>query len=174
METRVKKDVRSEAELRSSGVQNLLNKLPHWLILKGNLLISVMLIIFIVFIGYYVKYPEFINSKITITPQNNSIKSKQPIMGLLVVSKNNLEKIKAGQKTIIKLYDYSFQEFGVLVGEVQNIIPTPDEKNIFYVHVVFPEGLKTSYNKTILINKELKGDAEIIVQDTSWLFGSVK
>lgn len=170
----MKKEVISEAELRSSGVQNLLNKLPHWLILKGNFLISVMLIIFLVFIGYYVKYPEFINSKITITPQNNSTKSKQPIMGLLVVSKNNLEKIKAGQKVIIKLYDYSFQEFGVLAGQVQNIIPTPDEKNNFYVHVIFPEGSKTSYNKNILINKELKGDAEIIVQNTLGLFGSVK
>lgn len=168
METKIKKEVISEAELRSSGVQNLLNKHPYWLILKGNFLISLVLIIFLVFIGYSVKYPEFIKSKIKITSQNvqnNSIKSKQSITGLLAVPKRDVKKIIVGQKVIIKLYDFPYPEFGILEGQVRNISFTPGEKENFYVHVTFPEGLKTSYNKNIPSDKELMGSAEIVVQE---------
>lgn len=168
METKVKKEIINDSELRSSGVQNLLNKNPHWLILKGNFLISIILIMFLVFIGYFVKYPEFVNSKVTITSQNvqnNNTKNKA-INGLLSFPKSDLGKIKAGQKVIIKLYGYPFQEFGVLEGQVQNIVSTPDEKNSFYVIVIFPEGLKTSYNKTIPSDKELKGSAEVVVRNS--------
>ncbi|MBP7174466.1 MAG: hypothetical protein KBA33_10460 [Cloacibacterium sp.] len=168
MEAKVNMGNINDSELRSIGVQNLLNKLPHWLILKGNFLISLLLIIFLIFIGYSVKYPEFVNSKITITPQNiqqnNSIKSKA-ITGLLTVSKKDSEKIKAGQKVIIKLYDFPYQEFGILEGQVQNTSLIPNGKNEFYVNVIFPEVLKTSFNKNISFDKELKGNAEIVIQD---------
>lgn len=161
------KGVINDSELRSTGVQNLLNKLPHWLILKGNFLISLLLIIFLVFIGYSVKYPEFVSSKITITPQNiqNNNTTSKTITGLLIVSKNDSKKIKAGQKVIIKLYDFHYQEFGILEGQVQNTSLITNGKNDFYVNVIFPEGLKTSFNKNIPSDKELKGNAEIVIQD---------
>ena len=81
METKIERENLNDSELRSTGVQNLLNKLPHWLILKGNFLISVILIIFLLFIGYSVKYPEFVNSKITIIPQNiqNTNQKNKPL-----------------------------------------------------------------------------------------------
>jgi len=48
---------------------------------------------------------------------------------------------------------------------VQNISLVPDDKGNYYVDVVLPEGLKTSYNKTLKFDKELRGNAEIVTQD---------
>ena len=57
------------------------------------------------------------------------------------------------------------QEFGILEGQVQNTSLIPNGKNEFYVNVIFPEVLKTSFNKNISFDKELKGNAEIVIQD---------
>jgi hypothetical protein len=33
------------------------------------------------------------------------------------------------------------------------------------VEIILPKGLKTSHNKTLIFDKELKGNAEIVTQD---------
>lgn len=165
METKIERGNINDTELRSTGVQSLLNKHPHWLVIKGNFLISVILIIFLVLTGYSVKYPEFVRSKITITSQNHHTKSKN-LTGLLTVSKNDSKKIKINQKVIIKLYDYSYEEFGIVEGKVQNISNTPDDKGNYYVNVILPKGFKTSYNKTLPSDKKLKGNAEVVTKDS--------
>lgn len=164
METKVKNELINASEMRSTGVQNLLNKLPHWLILKGNFLISLILIIFLLFIGYSIKYTEFVSSKITIISQNSDIKNKG-ITGVLTISKSDSKKIKIGQKVIVKLYDFPYQDYGILEGRVQNISAHLNKKNDCYVSVIFPKILKTSFNKNISFDKELKGNAEIVIQD---------
>ncbi|MGH1519380.1 hypothetical protein [Chryseobacterium sp. JK1] len=149
-----------DSELRSEGVQNLLNKNPHWAILKGNLLISVLLVISLSLVCYYVKYPDFVNSKITINfakLENHN----EFINGTLTVSQNELYKVKDGQKVIVKLYDFPYQEYGVLNATIQKV----STKNPS-INIIFPKGLKTSYNKNIPFERELKGNGEIIVQDT--------
>ena len=74
-------------------------------------------------------------------------------------------KIVPGEKVLIKLDNYRFQEYGIVGGRVQSISLAPDEKGNYYVDVILPNGLKTSYNKTLPFDKELKGNAEIITKD---------
>lgn len=156
------KNTIKDSELRSAGVQNLLDKNPRWFILKGNFIISFILLILLSIICYFVKYPEFINSKVSISPSkiNNH---NQIIVGQLSLSENSdLAKIKNGQNVIVKLYDYPYQEFGVLEGKVQQV-PTNSKRN--HIDVIFSNSLKTSYNKNITFNKELKGNAEIVTRE---------
>lgn len=54
---------------------------------------------------------------------------------------------------------------GKITGKVQNISLTPDENGNYYVDIILPKGLKTSYNKKLPFDKELKGNAEIVTQD---------
>jgi hypothetical protein len=63
------------------------------------------------------------------------------------------------------LDNYRFQEYGILEGKVQNISLVPDEKGNYYVDIILPKGLKTSYNKQLPFDKELKGKAEIVTED---------
>jgi hypothetical protein len=62
------------------------------------------------------------------------------------------------------LDNYRFQEYGILEGKVQNISLVPDEKGNYYVDIILPKGLKTSYNKQLPFDKELKGK-EIVTED---------
>ncbi|KPE49981.1 HlyD family secretion protein [Chryseobacterium indologenes] len=108
--------------------------------------------------------------------ENQFVKTGEPILSILPANKEKLVgrmsvptvnsgKIIPGEKVLIKLDNYRFQEYGIVEGKVQNISLIPDDKGNYYVDVVLPKGLKTSYNKTLVFDKELRGNAEIVTQD---------
>lgn len=108
--------------------------------------------------------------------ENQFVKSGDPILSILPDNKEalvgrmqiptvNSGKVVTGQKVLIKLDNYRFQEYGIIEGKVQNVSLIPDEKGNYYVDIVLPKGLKTSYNKTLKFDKELRGNAEIVTQD---------
>jgi multidrug resistance efflux pump len=92
-------------------------------------------------------------------------KNKDKLVGRMSVPATNSGKIISGEKVLIKLDNYRFQEYGIVEGKVQNISLSPDDKGNYYVDVTLPKGLRTSYNKTLVFDKELKGNAEIVTQD---------
>ena len=92
-------------------------------------------------------------------------KHKAAIVGRMQVPSTNSGKIIPGQKVLIKLDNYRYPEYGIVEGNVHNISLTPDEKGNYYVDVILEKGLKTSYNKRLPFDKELKGNAEIVTQD---------
>lgn len=91
--------------------------------------------------------------------------NKQALVGRMSVPAGNSGKISPGEKVLIKLDNYRYQEYGIVEGRVQNIAFAPDDKGNYYVDVTLPKGLKTSYHKYLAFDKELKGNAEIVTQD---------
>jgi multidrug efflux pump subunit AcrA (membrane-fusion protein) len=92
-------------------------------------------------------------------------KNRENLVGRMSVPAVNSGKITPGEKVLIKLDNYRYQEYGIVEGKVQNISLSPDDKGNYYVDVILPKGLKTTYNKNLPFDKELKGNAEIVTQD---------
>ncbi|MDN4013836.1 HlyD family efflux transporter periplasmic adaptor subunit [Chryseobacterium gambrini] len=92
-------------------------------------------------------------------------KNRERLVGRMSVPATNSGKIASGEKVLIKLDNYRYQEYGIVEGKVQNISLSPDKEGNYYVDVLLPKGLKTSYNKNLVFDKELKGNAEIVTQD---------
>ncbi|RPE08908.1 HlyD family efflux transporter periplasmic adaptor subunit [Chitinophaga lutea] len=90
---------------------------------------------------------------------------KDILIGRLQVPATNSGKVKEGQKVLLKLDNYPYQEFGMVEARVKNIANAPDKDGNYYVNVVLPNGLQTSFRKTLPFDKELKGNAEIVTQD---------
>jgi len=90
---------------------------------------------------------------------------KEALVGRMSVPTINSGKIITGEKVLIKLDNYPYQEFGIIEGKVQNISLIPDTQGNYYVDVILSKGLKTSYNKTLKFDKELRGNAEIVTKD---------
>lgn len=97
---------------------------------------------------------------ISILPDN-----KSTLVGRMSIPATNSGKVQPGQKVLIKLDNYIYQEFGIVEGKVQNIALAPDKDGNYYVDIILPKGLKTSYNKNLPFDKELKGNAEIVTKD---------
>lgn len=58
----------NEIELRSEEVQDILTKIPHWIIRWGSLVVLIILMLLFL-VSWMVKYPDIITTEITITTQ---------------------------------------------------------------------------------------------------------
>lgn len=80
-------------------------------------------------------------------------------------------KVKVGQKVNIKLYDYPYDEFGLLNGKVESISPLTKKMKVnnntvetYLVRISLPDGGETNFGHTLSLNFETKGMAEIITK----------
>jgi len=91
--------------------------------------------------------------------------AKNSFIGKVKAPALNSGKIKVGQRVNIRLANYPDREFGVLKGEIKNISLVPDKDGNLLIDVALPNGLKTSYDKKITFQQEMKGNAEIVTED---------
>lgn len=92
------------------------------------------------------------------------IPARQQFVALVDIPVRGMGKAEVGQKVILKMDDYPFQEFGTLEGRVLNMAPSLSVKS-YRVVVALPEGLRSSYAQTFQCRSELSGSAEIITED---------
>jgi multidrug resistance efflux pump len=80
----------NEIELRSEEVQDILTKIPHWIIRWGSLVVLIILLLLFL-VSWMVKYPDIITSEITITtqipPEKLVAKTSGKIQAILVADK---------------------------------------------------------------------------------------
>ncbi len=98
----------------------------------------------------------------SVLPKNTSI-----LVGKSSIASQNAGKVTVGQKVLVKLDNYPYQQYGMLVGIVENISISPDANGNYFVYISLPDGTKTSYGQNLEFNQELLGSAEIITEDLS-------
>ncbi len=97
-------------------------------------------------------------------------KVTEGIIGRVTLPVRNSGKVKTGQKVIVKLDNYPFEEWGSLTGEVKSISEVPKQgEQTFYTLYIDIESLTTSYGKQIDFKQEMQGDAEIVVEELTVL-----
>ena len=89
------------------------------------------------------------------------------LVGKLMISAQNSGKVTIGQKVLVKLDNFPYHQYGMLLGRVENMSVSPDRENNYVVYIALPRGLRTSYNATLDYKQELLGNAEIITEELS-------
>lgn len=89
------------------------------------------------------------------------------LVGKLVIPAQNAGKVIIGQKVFVKLDNYPYQQYGMLIGKVTNFSISPDSEGNYTVFITLPKGTKTSHNKTLKFTQELLGNAEIVTENLS-------
>ncbi len=81
-------------------------------------------------------------------------------------------KVKDGQRTIIKLDNYPFREFGTINGKVFSKSLVPKEKE-YSIVIALPitqnKTLRTSTGKEVPFAQQLQGKADIVTEDKGFL-----
>lgn len=98
----------------------------------------------------------------SILPTDTSI-----LVGKLTIPSQNAGKVTLGLKVFVKLDNFPYQQYGMLIGKVTNISVSPDREGNYFVYISLPNGTKTSYNRKLPFEQELIGNAEIITEDLS-------
>lgn len=81
---------------------------------------------------------------------------------------NGAGKVKKDQKVFVRVANFPYQEFGQLAGFIATLpeLPTLNGENMEYTaKVSLPDGLLTSYKRTISYQPEMQGTAEIVTED---------
>lgn len=73
-------------------------------------------------------------------------------------------KVKIGQRVIVHFDNYPDTEFGVVNGIVSGMSLAPFDSN-YMVDITFPEGLSTTYHKTLPLMHEMNATVNIITED---------
>ncbi|WP_375586830.1 HlyD family secretion protein [Flagellimonas aurea] len=107
----------------------------------------------------FINFGEIVFS---ILPTDTSV-----LVGKLVLPSQNAGKVVPGQKVLVKLDNFPYQQYGMLVGQVENISVSPDNEGNYFVYISLPEGTSTSYNQKLPFEQELLGNAEIITENLS-------
>ena len=85
----------SDFQLRSEEVQDILTKIPHWIIRWGSLVVLVILMLLFL-VSWVVKYPDIITTEITITtqipPEKLVAKTSGKIQVILIDDKAKVNK----------------------------------------------------------------------------------
>ncbi len=81
-------------------------------------------------------------------------------------------KVKPGQTVNIRFNGFPDNEFGMVKGVVRNIslVPSKDNTgNSYIVEIALPDGLTSTYKKTLPFLPEMEAQADIITEDISLL-----
>jgi multidrug efflux pump subunit AcrA (membrane-fusion protein) len=99
---------------------------------------------------------------VTIVPPVSSyvVKATLPIQGA--------GKVTAGNKALIKLTAYPFQEFGIIRGKVTSVSSIAID-TAFSVEISLSNGLTTNINKKLPLQPEYLGTAEILTDEKNIL-----
>lgn len=96
-------------------------------------------------------------------------KNAESIIGKVTIPIQNSGKVKAGQKVLIKLDNYPYQEWGSLSGKVVTMSAVPKQGEAFYTVYIRVDNLRTSFDKNVDFKQEMQGSAEIITEELSVL-----
>ena len=96
----------------------------------------------------------------------NISSNNEQVLATIQIPQENFGKVKEGQTVLIKFDSYPFQEFDSVKGQISmiSLVPT-SQQDTYMAKIIFPNGLKTNYDKYITYRNGMKATAEIITED---------
>ncbi len=91
----------------------------------------------------------------------------EEFFGEMTIPQENMGKIKLGQKVLVKLRSYPFQEYGMLEGRISYISDLPYNDSGFISRVLLYDKRTGNHNKIIKMKIGMLANAEIITENAS-------
>ncbi len=151
-----------EINLRSEEVQEIMGRIPSWIERWGITAVGLLLIVILAGAAFF-PYPDKLIGQFLYEPE--SFTPQRRIIGYVFLPAHGIGKVKKGQEARIRLENYPAQEFGYLIGLVQNVAKVPDKKGFYQVDILFNNGLKTSEDIQLSTHSQMSGTAEIILAE---------
>lgn len=163
--------VKADQKIRllSNELREIIACKPAW-ILRNGMSLYVIIIGCLITITFFISYPDIIavNAKIfsiqRIPPVNSIISTDSNYYAEVYISKSNINKVEPGQKVLLKLQPYPFEEYGVIEGTLGFISKIADDSG-YLAKVILPNGLRTNHDKQIQYSDGLLAQGEIITAD---------
>jgi multidrug resistance efflux pump len=114
-----------------------------------------------------------------ILQENQNVAINQPLFiinpgnsnffGEVQIPQYNMGKVRVGQRSLIKLRSYPFEEFGVINGKVSYITDFALKDSVFLAKIDFQQFEKKDAEHTIVLKPGMVADVEIVTKESSLL-----
>lgn len=92
---------------------------------------------------------------------------RSDLVGKMMITSQNAEKIENGQRVLVKLDNSPFQQFDTLHGVIKSISASPNEDGYHSVYLSLPRVTKTFQEDDLGLSEGLLGQAEIMTEKSS-------
>ncbi|MES2650767.1 MAG: HlyD family efflux transporter periplasmic adaptor subunit [Bacteroidota bacterium] len=89
--------------------------------------------------------------------------------GEVQIPQYNMGKVKLGQRTLIKLRSYPFEEYGIINGKISYITDVALKDSVFIAKIDFGKFEQKNPDNPIVLKPGMQADAEIITKESSLL-----
>ncbi|GGI22491.1 HlyD family secretion protein [Pedobacter mendelii] len=114
-----------------------------------------------------------------IVQQNQNILNNQEVFiinpgnsdffGEVQIPQYNMGKIREGERTLVKLRSYPFEQYGMVRGKLTYISDVAYRDSVFIAKVSFEQFENKDPNRKIVLKNGMQADAEIITEESSLL-----
>jgi len=87
--------------------------------------------------------------------------------GEMAIPQYNMGKIKLGQKVLVKLKSYPFEEYGAMEGRISKIADVPMKDSVFSARVNFASSRYSEMKRPVSLKNGMLADADVITEDAS-------
>lgn len=87
--------------------------------------------------------------------------------GEMAIPQYNMGKVRKGQRVLVKLISYPFEEYGIIRGNISYVADIPFNDSIFVSHVSFKSDAYLELKRPITLKNGMRANAEIITEDAS-------
>ena len=152
-------EVRSQIETVKISIQNVQQDIIEW---KNKFLILAPISGYISLSKNWdeKQYLKLNEEVLTILPENIA----DELIGKLLMPAAGLGKIKIGQRVNIELDGFTYQEFGHVLGRIDQISILPQDE-FYVVDIILINELETTFNKIIEFKPEMTGIGFIITEE---------
>ncbi|MBC9934224.1 hypothetical protein [Chitinophaga qingshengii] len=151
----------SLTEVRSEEVQEIMGKMPPWMVRSGITMIAVIMVVGLAG-AWFFRYPDVLPMPVRITMQAQS----PEVRGRIPAAE--AWRVKAGQPVMLQLTAYPPDTYGLLRGTVTTSAVAETDSS-FGVTVQLTQGMLSTTGKQIPRQPVLTGTAEIMTDDKSLL-----
>lgn len=89
--------------------------------------------------------------------------------GEVKIPQYNMGKIKKGQRTLIKLRSYPYEQYGMVIGKLTYVSDVAYRDSVFIAKVSFEHFENKDPNRKIVLKNGMQADAEIVTEESSLL-----
>lgn len=144
----------------SDEMRDIIGRVPSRVVLYGTTVIALLLVVLLAG-AWFVRYPDIISAPVVISSMNTpvqqySIVARVPVSGA--------RKVRPGQRVLIRLQEYPYEEFGTLRGHVEKIADFALD-SVYIVQIILDKGLQTTRNQVIEKRPVLTGTADIVTSE---------
>lgn len=149
------KQRKSIYDLRTRNSQEVVGKMPSWIIRLGSSFLLILLLL-IVLCAWLIRIPEVVNIEF----QTNLNKK---ILTVEIPNEKGLN-IRPQQKVLIKFEMYPFDQYGGVIGQIDHVEYNPTLP-LARIYICVLGNSSTARNFTFPSDRMLKGHFEIIVNE---------